>query len=204
MVNAQSRRDEVVHDDEPHVLGVASVAVEAKELGQQRPRVLREVDVVPGQQLAEEVALAVLDRLQHELVVGGHVEDAARGAGVGQFPQRTSAHGRHEVDGADPEQRPEVAEDARRVGAQSEAAVLLRGHPQRLNGREVAHQQVLLAAAPVRLTVHALHGQTQTLLHRVHDLRRQDALVRHFAVDAHASVAESPVLHLAASSDTSH
>ena len=41
-VHAESRGQEVVHDDDADVLGVAAVAVQPEEFGQQRSGVLKE------------------------------------------------------------------------------------------------------------------------------------------------------------------
>lgn len=45
-MHLESGWKQVVHDHDPNVLGVAAVAVEAKELGQERPRILLEIHEV--------------------------------------------------------------------------------------------------------------------------------------------------------------
>lgn len=97
LVDLDPRREQVVHDDQPDVLGVAVVAVEAEELGQQGARVLHDVHVVGGQQLLQKFRLLVGDRFDDEVVVVGHVEYGPAGARVREFAQRRVAEGEHEV-----------------------------------------------------------------------------------------------------------
>ena len=50
VVHAQLARQDVVHDNDADVLGVAAVAVQPEELGEQRSRVLVEIHVITGQE----------------------------------------------------------------------------------------------------------------------------------------------------------
>ena len=64
-----TRREEVVHDDQPDVLLVALVAEHPEELGESCAWILLEVHVVTREELLEELRLLHADCLQDELVV---------------------------------------------------------------------------------------------------------------------------------------
>ena len=46
MVHGEALGDQVLHDDDSDILGVAGVTVETEELGQKSPEVLMQIQVV--------------------------------------------------------------------------------------------------------------------------------------------------------------
>ena len=114
---------QVVHDDQADVFGVAAVAVEPEKLGQKRSRILLQVQVISGQQLLKKIGFLVLHRLADEVVVPGDVEDGAGHTGVGQLDHRLGAERREKEIGLDFEEVPEKPERVRGVGPEPEFGV---------------------------------------------------------------------------------
>ena len=119
-MHSKAGRQEVVHDDETNVFGVAAVAVEPEKLGKKSSRVLLQVQVISGQQLLKEIGLLVLHRLTDEVVVAGDVEDRPGHTGVGQLDHRLRAERREKEIGFDFEEVPEKPERVRSVSPEPE------------------------------------------------------------------------------------
>lgn len=69
------RRQQIVHHNQSNVFAVALEAIQAEELGQQRARILAQIQIVAGQQFLQEFALLVLHRFDDELIVAGQIEN---------------------------------------------------------------------------------------------------------------------------------
>lgn len=79
------RRQEIVHRNQPYVLAIALVAIQAEELWQQRTGILIEVHIVARQKFLQELALLVLDGLDDELIVVGQIEYGSGRTRIRQF-----------------------------------------------------------------------------------------------------------------------
>ena len=108
-------------------LGIARIAIEAEKLWQESALVLVKVEIVAHGYFLKELCLFVLDRLADEVVVGSHVKDGARGAGVAQLYHGLRAKGGQVHVRLNLEQLPEPTESQGRVRPEPELGVIVGG-----------------------------------------------------------------------------
>ena len=77
MMHGEALGDQVLHDNDSDILGVAGVTVETKELGQESPEVLMEIQVVRWKDLLKESRLFVAYGLADDFIVLGDIEYGA-------------------------------------------------------------------------------------------------------------------------------
>lgn len=98
LVDVSVRWEKIVHHDEMDLATIGHLhAVKAVELRDQRVRVVLDMSIVFRKDLAEQLVLGVVDRLDDVLVVAREVEEAATLPGRPQFRQDVFARQRHQV-----------------------------------------------------------------------------------------------------------